>query len=197
MKKVIISIHGFNSGPGYKAQELQKQFPDCLVIAPRLSYDPRQAIELLTSLIDKYNDTEVHVVGTSLGGFYTMYLSTLYREKYNIIYYAINPSFEPHITLQRYKEVVNYKSGESFQTSQEFYKVFEEYYNYIIDNYDSRCIHSSNFFIGTQDEVLNFTTFKKFVYDFKLPVRMYYSEQDHRYSDISTVVNKLKENMFL
>lgn len=197
MKKVIISIHGFNSGPGDKAQELQKQFPDCSVIAPQLPYDPRQAIELLTGLVDKYIDTEIHIVGTSLGGFYTMYLSTLYREKYNIIYYAINPSFEPHITLQRYSKVVNYKSGESFQTSQEFYKVFEEYYNYIIDNYDSRCIHSSNYFIGTNDEVLNFDSFKEFIYSKKLPIRLDYSEQDHRFSNIAPVVSRLRGNMVL
>jgi hypothetical protein len=70
-------------------------------------------------------------------------------------------------------------------------------YEHVIENYDTRCIHSSNYFIGTFDEVLDFSNFKSFIYSMKVPVRMYYSEQDHRYSDISTVVDKLKENMFL
>jgi hypothetical protein len=197
MKKVIISIHGFNSGPGKKAEELQNQFPDYVVEAPQLPYDPNQAIEVLTSLVDKYSDTEIHIVGTSLGGFYTMYLSVLYKERDNILYYVINPSFEPQVTLQRYGIVQNFKTGEYFATTLELFKSFAVMYEHVIENYDTRCIHSSNYFIGTFDEVLDFSNFKSFIYSMKVPVRMYYSEQDHRYSDISTVVDKLKENMFL
>lgn len=197
MKKVIVSIHGFNSGPGDKSLELQKQFPGCEVIAPQLPYDPLQAIELLKSIVDQHSQDEIHIVGTSLGAFYTMYLSRVYSLRDNLTYYLINTSFEPHITLRRYegKSITNFKTQEQFKTTPELFEAFETLYAYITKMYNADCIHASNYFIGTEDEVIDFTNFINFIKSFELPYRLHYSKQGHRYADLSSVIQKIKENM--
>lgn len=197
MEKVIISIHGFNSGPGDKSLELQKQFPDCEVIAPQLSYDPSKAIQTLIQIVEDNSGSELHIVGTSLGAFYTMYLSTVYGSYEDISYYLINPSFKPQETLKRYENstVSNYKTEEQFKVTDAFFTTLQSYYQQILDSYNESCIHSSNYFLSTQDELLDFDEFKNYIKGFGVPYRIYYSEQGHRFADISIVIQKLKGNM--
>lgn len=199
MKTVIINLHGFNSGPGAKAEELQKQFPDCQVIAPQLPYDPKQAIKLIRGIIDEHIESDIHIVGTSLGAFYAMYLSTFYNTTVNIYFYLLNTSFEPHITLRRYegKVISNYKTGEEFETTAEFFHTLSIFYLRIKDYYDRDCICASTYFIGTEDEVIDFTNFTDFIKSFKVPYRLHYSKQDHRFSDLSDVVKAIRYNSVL
>lgn len=198
MKTVIISLHGFNSGPGQKAQYLTQQFPDCEVIAPQLPYDPRQALQLVRDIINQHDRSDIHIVGTSLGAFYAMCLSVMYNERNNITYYLINTSFEPHITLRRYqgKAISNYKTGEEFMAEDSLFVELGKMYDAIEQYYNAKCIHSSNYYIGTDDEVIDFTNFTHFIQSFEVPYRMYFSKQDHRYSDISDVAHKIGQNMF-
>lgn len=199
MKTVIINLHGFNSGPGAKAQELQKQFPDCEVIAPQLPYDPKQAIKLVRGIIDQHIENDIHIVGTSLGAFYIMYLSTFYNTRDNIYYYLINTSFEPHITLRRYEGSVisNFKTQEKFETTAEFFHSLMVLYLRIKEYYDRDCICASTYFIGTDDEVIDFTNFMDFIKSFKMPYRLQYSKQDHRFSDLTDVVKAIRYNSVL
>jgi len=199
MRTVIINLHGFNSGPGGKAEELQKQFPDCKVIAPQLPYDPFQAIELIRGIIDQHSQDDIHIVGTSLGAFYGMSLSVIYRERLNIFYYLINTSFEPHLTLRRYEgEVItNYKTQEQFKTTPEFFNLLKRLYSTVKKHYSADCIHSSNYFIGTEDEVVDFTNFIDFIKSFEVPYRLHYSKQDHRFSELSDVVKAISYNSVL
>jgi len=199
MKKVIISLHGFNSGPGDKAEELQKHFPDCEVIAPQLPYDPLQAVELIKSIVDKHIDSDIHIVGTSLGAFYAMYISTVYSTFDNINYYLLNISFEPHITLRRYegKTISNYKTQEKFETTPLFFEQLKALYVPIKKGYSSNCIYSSDYFIGTEDEIVDFTNFLNFLKSFEVPYRLHYSKQDHRFSDLTDVVKAIRHNSIL
>jgi predicted esterase YcpF (UPF0227 family) len=199
MKAVIINLHGFNSGPGEKAQELQKHFPNCQVIAPQLPYDPLQAVELVSDIIDQHIDSDVHVVGTSLGAFYAMYLSIQYCNTSNIFFYLINTSFEPHITLRRYegKVITNYKTQQQFETTPLFFEQLKALYFPIKKGYSANCIYSSDYFIGTEDEVVDFTNFTNFIKSFEVPCRLQYSKQDHRFSDLSDVVKAIKYNSTL
>jgi predicted esterase YcpF (UPF0227 family) len=199
MKAVIINLHGFNSGPGAKAEELQKQFPDCKVIAPQLPYDPKEAIKIVRGIIDQHIENDIHIVGTSLGAFYAMYLSTFYNTRDNIYYYLINTSFEPHITLRRYegKVISNYKTGEKFETTAEFFHSLTILFLKIRGLYDVNCIYSSNYFIGTEDEVIDFTNFTDFIKSFKMPYKLHYSKQDHRFSDLTDVVKVIRYNSVL
>jgi predicted esterase YcpF (UPF0227 family) len=198
MKKVIINIHGFNSGPGQKAVELSIQFPDSVLIhAPQLSYQPEKAIEHLRTILDLYKGHEVHIVGTSLGGFYAMYLSTIYCDQVSYYFYIINPSFTPHLTLTRHngETVTNYKTQEQFKVTYEFLNELRTIYQAMIQNYTAQSINSSSFFLSTQDELLDFKEVIMFIRSFEVPYRLSYSQQDHRFQDISDVVRAIKENM--
>lgn len=199
MKAVIINLHGFNSGPGAKAEELQKQFPDCEVIAPQLPYDPGEAVKLVGSIIDQHIENDIHIVGTSLGAFYAMYLSTFYSAHDNIYFYLLNTSFEPHITLQRYngKVISNFKTGEQFETTSEFFAALQIFYFTIKKFYSRDCICASTYFIGTEDEVIDFTNFTDFIKSFKMPYKLHYSKQDHRFSDLTDVVKAIRYNSVL
>lgn len=199
MKTIIINLHGFNSGPGDKAVELAKQFPNCVVIAPQLPYDPSETIELIKEIIRGYEEDDIHIVGTSLGAFYAMVLSTIYSERMNIYYYLINTSFEPHITLRRYKSevITNFKTSKQFETTPQFFTSLERMYDTIKLHYKGSCIYSSNYFIGTEDEMLDFKNFTDFIRSFNVPYKIHYSKQNHRFSNIADVVRAIRYNSAL
>ena len=97
---MVIYIHGFGgSGEGSKAISFRKYFKEQSIdfIAPSLSYIPELAIKTLEELIESYNK-DVTLIGSSLGGFYTMYLS----QKYSLKAVLLNPSISPYRTLNAY-----------------------------------------------------------------------------------------------
>lgn len=196
---IIINLHGFNSGPGDKAEQLRKSFPGCNVIAPQLPYNPLQAIQDINEILAKYSEDEIHIVGTSLGAFYTMYLSTLHQDRGEMFYYLINPSFKPHKTLARYSGEVltNFKTKEQFEVSLPFLVSLEEMYTSLVENYTPNCIYHSDYFIGSKDEVLDFTDIISFIQMYKVPYKLHYSAQDHRYCGITDVIQQLRENSLL
>ena len=94
---MIIYIHGFgSSGEGHKAKQFREYFKDDGFIAPSLSYIPDLAIKTLEELIESYS-SNITLVGSSLGGFYSLYLS----KKYKLKAVLINPSIHPYITLKK------------------------------------------------------------------------------------------------
>jgi len=95
---MIIYIHGFGShGLGSKANAFRNYFKDKeeAFIAPSLSYVPELAIQTLEELIESCDD--VKLIGSSLGGFYALYLA----QKYGLKVVLINPSIFPYITLKK------------------------------------------------------------------------------------------------
>lgn len=94
---MIIYIHGFSSsGEGHKAKQFREYFKEDGFIAPSLSYIPELAIQTLEELIESYHG-DVKLIGSSLGGYYSLYLS----KKYNLRAVLINPSIYPYITLKK------------------------------------------------------------------------------------------------
>lgn len=94
---MIIYIHGFgSSGEGHKAKQFREYFKQDGFIAPSLSYIPDLAINTLDELIESY-DRDVKLIGSSLGGYYSLYLS----KKYNLRVVLINPSIYPYKTLKK------------------------------------------------------------------------------------------------
>ena len=94
---MILYIHGFSSsGEGYKAKQFREYFKEYGFIAPSLSYIPELAIKTLEELIESYHG-DVKLIGSSLGGYYSLYLS----KKYNLRAVLINPSIYPYITLKK------------------------------------------------------------------------------------------------
>ena len=95
---MIIYIHGFGShGLGSKASSFRTYFKERgeAFIAPSLSYIPDLAIQTLEELIESYED--VKLIGSSLGGYYTLYLA----QKYGLKAVLINPSIYPYATLKK------------------------------------------------------------------------------------------------
>ncbi len=114
---MIIYIHGFgSSGHGGKASLFREYFED-EVIAPSLSYVPNLAIDTLEQLIEILleKDETVGLVGSSLGGYYAIYLAS----KYNLKAVLINPAIYPYKTLDKIGMAMNYFDGTSFEVSSE------------------------------------------------------------------------------
>ena len=86
---MTIYIHGFSgSGEGAKAKLFREYFKDKKegFIAPSLSYIPELVIKTLEELIESYN-SDVTLIGSSLGGYYAIYLS----QKYSLKTVLLNP----------------------------------------------------------------------------------------------------------
>ena len=99
---ILIYIHGFGgNGEGKKATLFREyaKSKNYHFIAPSLSYIPTLAISTLEELAESYIalGQEVVFVGSSLGGFYSIYLATKYKTKAALI----NPAVQPYDTLSR------------------------------------------------------------------------------------------------
>lgn len=95
---MILYIHGFgSSGQGGKSTQFRDYFKAQGIdfIAPSLSYVPELAMATLEELIETYDD--VMLIGSSLGGYYSLYLA----EKYALKAILINPAMKSAKTLKR------------------------------------------------------------------------------------------------
>jgi len=114
---MIIYIHGFgSSGLGGKASLFKDYFED-EVITPSLSYVPSLAINTLEQLIEMLLEKEenVSLVGSSLGGYYSIYLAN----KYDLKAVLINPAIYPYKTLDKEGTAMNYYDSSSFEVTKE------------------------------------------------------------------------------
>ncbi len=97
---MILYIHGFgSSGQGGKSKLFREYFKKQGIkfLAPSLSIIPELAISTLEEIIEVCPDEEIVLMGSSLGGYYSLYLS----EKYDLKAVLINPSIKPYETLKK------------------------------------------------------------------------------------------------
>lgn len=146
---MIIYIHGFgSSGHGGKASLFREYFEE-EVIAPSLSYVPSLAIDTLEQLIEMLLEKEetVGLVGSSLGGYYAIYLAN----KYNLKAVLINPSIYPYKTLDKIGMAMNYYDSTSFEVTREHINALKSMEFETIQNQE-------NFItlLQTDDEVLDY-----------------------------------------
>ncbi len=145
---MILFIHGFSShGYGGKARALRAYFADKeeTFIAPSLSYVPDLAIQTLEELIEMCDD--VKLIGSSLGGFYTIYLA----EKYGLRAVLINPSIYPWKTLTRTLGMApNFYDGSLFE--------WQESHLEMLKKYETDILKPMNYLLMVQkgDDVLNY-----------------------------------------
>ncbi|SFV61446.1 Putative esterase, FIGfam005057 [hydrothermal vent metagenome] len=124
---MIIVIHGFGSaGKGGKAMLFREYFKNSPCIAPSLSYVPELAIDTLEQLIEYYKD--VKLVGSSLGGYYAIYLA----EKYGLKAVLINPAIDSSKTLKQRVEqmngmAINYYDNTRFTWNMNHVEMLEKY----------------------------------------------------------------------
>jgi uncharacterized protein len=98
----ILYLHGFNSSPqSYKARLVQayleqRSCPE-LLICPQIPEVPGDAKQFLEQLVEStMTEHRLCFIGSSLGGYYAIYLA----EKYTGSAVLINPSVKPYDTLR-------------------------------------------------------------------------------------------------
>ena len=125
---MIIYIHGFGSrGEASKAKMLRAYCQENKIrfIAPSLPTIPDLAIKTLSELIESYQDNEpVHLMGSSLGGYYSLYLS----DKYNLKAVLINPAINAPETLKRaIGHGVSYYDNSTYEWNESHLDMLESY----------------------------------------------------------------------
>jgi len=150
---MVIYIHGFgSSGRGMKSLAFRNYFKSQKIrcIAPSLSYIPELAIDTLEQLIESYKDEEVILMGSSLGGFFSIYLA----EKYHLKAVLINPAVDSSKTLKRVLSIdetaKNYYDDSRFTWN-------ENHVNMLL-KYRVPTVQNGKYFLLTQtgDEVLDY-----------------------------------------
>lgn len=127
-KNLIVYVHGWNShANARKAQLLQNELKDhnqfdCESIT--LKNHPREAIDQLTHFIEsKQTEYEVHLIGSSLGGYYSTFLA----EKLDLKAAMINPAVWAYKIFEYDRgENVNPNTGEEYFIDQEWIDSLEE-----------------------------------------------------------------------
>jgi len=149
---MVIYIHGFgSSGRGGKSLQFRAYFKaqNIPCIAPSLSYVPALAMDTLEQLINSY-DEEITLIGSSLGGFYSIYLA----EKYGLKAVLINPAIDSSKTLKRVLNIgdtaKNYYDDSRFTWRESHVDMLLKYRTFEIKN--------GNYFLllQTADDVLDY-----------------------------------------
>lgn len=94
---MLFYCHGFtSSGQSIKVHMMRKWFPDLEIIAPTLPVSPAET----SGLIDHYFRQESckMIMGTSLGGFYSLWAAV----RYQVPAILINPALSPSKQLERH-----------------------------------------------------------------------------------------------
>ena len=194
----IILLHGFNSGPGQKAEEINaylKEYhldADYELIAPQLSHEPKEAIDEINRLIEEHQAGSIFVVGTSLGGFYTNYFRAKFRNE-RVVAHAINPSWRPTQTLLPAKDTVqeNFKTGEKWIFTSEYMDQLEEFEHFVLTNLKNYKGNRYAIHLATEDELLNFDELRLYMEENEVNPDLYFYETDHRFGNIKEVMARM------
>jgi len=194
----IILLHGFNSGPGQKAEEINaylKEYhldADYELIAPQLSHEPKEAIDEINRLIEEHQAGSIFVVGTSLGGFYTNYFRAKFRDE-RVVAHAINPSWRPTQTLLPAKDTVqeNFKTGEKWIFTSEYMDQLEEFEHFVLTNLKNYKGNRYAIHLATEDELLNFDELRLYMEENEVNPDLYFYETDHRFGNIKEVMTRM------
>ncbi len=178
---MIIYIHGFgSSGHGGKASLFREYFEE-EVIAPSLSYVPNLAIDTLEQLIEMFleKDETVGLVGSSLGGYYAIYLAS----KYNLKAILINPAIYPYKTLDKIGMAMNYYDMSSFEVTAEHIQALKGLEV-------QEVLNQENFItlLQTDDEVLDYNDAVEKLPDSELVIE---EGGDHSFENIESYFRKI------
>ncbi|MEN5386445.1 YqiA/YcfP family alpha/beta fold hydrolase [Aliarcobacter skirrowii] len=125
---MILYLHGFSSsGFGKKALEFKEYFKDDLIHLS-LPTIPKLAINNLEQIIESFLrlNQNVYLIGSSLGGYYSLYLAN----KYDLKAVLINPAIKPLNTLSRYEGanyIKNYFDDSKFEFTKEHINSLKDY----------------------------------------------------------------------
>ncbi|MGB0893429.1 MAG: YqiA/YcfP family alpha/beta fold hydrolase [Parashewanella sp.] len=152
---MLLYIHGFNSSPlsdkGVQTAEyIQQYFPQLPFYQPQLPNCPKQAIELLSDIVNQAiaRGETPRYLGSSLGGYFASYLSENYGGKAVLI----NPAVRPY-------ELMAELIGEQYNPyTEQYFNVLPEHQDWLQQIDTSFIVHPDRFFVllQTKDEVLNY-----------------------------------------
>lgn len=208
----IIYMHGLdsdaNSIKGSLLEEYCRQYdPDIKVLRPDLNKTPDQVFDQMLSLIDSVASKNSHdqntvLVGSSLGG----YFATLLSNHTGCPALLLNPSIQPHQTLQRFKhsteteddgakdESANDEASEVLYTTLGGWRIT----NADLEWFACHQLSSLNYpkkvvaLIKEGDELLNSSLSANFYREQGATVNMQ-KGGDHRFSDFKTQLPKVIE----
>lgn len=150
LQQQCIYVHGFNSsGSAPKSRQLRQALQTLPVDyhSPDLPHQVQPALAVLESLID--DQRPVTIVGSSLGGFYAIYLAHRYPYAKVVL---INPALSPWQLLKEAQaEYQNPYTGEKFIIGQEELEQIKQF--------SIETIHNPQRFLlllQSDDEVLNY-----------------------------------------
>jgi len=200
-KKTIILLHGFNSGPGEKEQQViawLKKYnlaDNYNVIAPLLHNNPIKAIKSVGYLIlDNYGD--VTLIGTSLGGFYANYLRSC-NPSANLKVHAINPSWNPSETLKRElgKTLVNFKTSSEWFIDEKYLNRLHSLQNEIVEKLKNYKGNNYTVHLAKKDELLNFDKMLSYLDENSVVNKKFEYDTNHRFEKIEELLNNIKEQL--
>lgn len=198
----IILLHGFNSAPGQKAEDItafleeHHLLDDYQLIAPQLSYEPQKAIRAINRLIRQHKWGKVYVIGTSLGGFYANYFRAKFRDDENVIVHAINPSWNPSSTLLRElnQDLENYKTKEKWVFNSDYLAQLEEFETFIANHLKQYQGSNYSVHLANSDELLDFGDMLDYLKEHQVSHQLYHYDTDHRFGEIRKVMGVIMES---
>lgn len=100
--RALVYLHGFKSSPNSaKAQDIKayisEYHPDIEFICPNIPDTPDAAIPFLTHFMELMRDKDCALIGSSLGGFYAIWLA----ETFNCPAILVNPAIAPQHYWQK------------------------------------------------------------------------------------------------
>lgn len=153
----VIYVHGIGSnGNGNTVNMLKNKFPDIEVIAPDIPMNPKEAIKMLKDIVKTYADEHTIMIGTSLGGFYTMNISGIFK-------IVVNPAMYPSkdiptaIGYGEHPYFGKRVNGETTYTvDEEFVKGLKEVEERLYNDFlDWELIYETFGVFGTEDKVVS------------------------------------------
>ena len=202
----LIYIHGLdsdaNSTKGVLLEKYcQRHYPDINVYRPNLNSAPEQVFEQLVKLVTELSrEDKTLLIGSSLGG----YFSTLVSNHTGCPALLLNPSTQPHITLQRFSDDNLLDSKNSPLTDKVLHKtaggwsITQSDLQWFADHQLSEVNYPEKIavFIKEGDELLNPELSKAF-YQKQGSVVTLQAGGDHRFSDfdkqLPNIIVKLKQ----
>ncbi len=150
---MILYIHGFNSaGTSETAEKIKTFFGKENVIAPTLPFNPFEALNILNSLFKSLVSAgkSVTVIGSSLGGFYALYLHHLNDCKTILINPSINPFESLKDAIGKHK---NYITGEENEFTHEDVIMLKKIHSFFngVENMNAYL----HIFYSLNDELIN------------------------------------------
>lgn len=153
---IVLYVHGFKSSSRANKSELTKQYirdyeVDLAFDAMDLPNTVKAAFEEMSDMIEKYKNSgmKVTLIGSSMGGFLSMYLSA----KYDIKAALINPCVYPWMFFNRVMgKQVNPYTGDEFEVTENHVAEARK----IADSYELKMSNLA-LYLQRGDKVLDFS----------------------------------------